>query len=148
VSKEPSNQVQSLSALRTLVSQSETGREVYLYPHLEVGDMWWIPDEITGFSTSREKHPWVIVNGYSPYTLSIVACPRTSSFRPKDSIGGIVTPQNLLPGLDKKGLLLLSHRRIFTANEFTEFDYIGRLPEQWITQMHDFYKSVVGGSIK
>lgn len=148
MSKESIKRVQTLGDLRSLLTQDETGREDYLYPHLEFGDVWWIPDEITGFSQSREKHPWVIVNGYSPRVVSVMVSPRTSSYRPNQTKRGLLTPANLLPGLDKEGLLLLLHRRSFVTVNFSDYEYIGRLPEPWIRQMREFYRKVAEGKIK
>jgi hypothetical protein len=148
VSREFIKRGQTLSDLRSLLTQDENGREDYLYPHLEFGDVWWIPDEVTSFSRRKERHPWVIVNGYSPRVVSVIVSPRTSSYRPNDTKRGLLTPANILPGLDKVGLLLLLHRRPFTTVNFSEYEYIGRLPEPWIKQMRDFYKKVAEGKIK
>jgi len=112
--------VKELSRLRILLTQEETGCEEYLYSQLDFGDVWWIPDSVTGFSIYKERHPWVIVIGYLSHISSVIASPRTSSHLPKDIKGGILTPANLLPGLEKEGLLLLHHRRTFQAAIFRD----------------------------
>ena len=87
--------VKDLSKLRILLTQEETGREEYLYSQLEMGDVWWIPDSITGFSIERVRHPWVIVNGYSSHMASVIATPRTSSYRPKNVKRGLLSLNTL-----------------------------------------------------
>lgn len=141
MSNEPIKKVQTLSDLRALLTQDETGREDYLYPHLEFGDMWWIPDEITSFSSTKERHPWVIVNGYSPHIASVIVSPRTSSFRSNQLSRGLITPANILPGLEKEGLLVLTHRRAFATVKFSDFEYIGRLPDSWIKRIQKFLQA-------
>ena len=140
--------VKALSELRILLTQDDTGREEYLYSQLAFGDVWWIPDTITGFSIEKIRHPWVIVNGYSSHMASVIVSPRTTSYRPKNVKRGILTPANILPGLGKEGLLLLHHRRTFSTTIFRDLEYIGRFPESWRKKIRDFYQALAEGKIK
>ena len=140
--------IKGFGQLRSLLSQAENGREEYLYPQLSIGDVWWIPDSITGFSDIRSRHPWVIVNGYEPHKMNLVACPRTSSYQWKDKKRGILTSANILPGLEKEGLFVLRHRRTFPLAQFQDFEYIGKLPVPMLKKIQDFYVELANGKIK
>lgn len=140
--------VKDLSELRILLTQDDTGREEYLYSQLAFGDVWWIPDTITGFSMAKLRHPWVIVKGYSSHIASIIVSPRTTTYQPKNVKRGVLTPANILPGLGKEGLLLLHHRRTFSTTIFRDLEYIGRLPESWCNKIQDFYQALAEGRIK
>jgi len=140
--------IKGFGQLRALLSQAENGRVEYLYPQLRLGDVWWIPDSITGFSNNKSQHPWVIVNGYQPRSMNVVVCPRTSSYQWKDTKRGILTSANILPGLEKEGLFVLRLRRTFPATHFDSFEYIGRLPEVIIKRIQDFYLGLANGKIK
>lgn len=129
--------VRELSKLRLLLAQDEDGLETYVYPKLQLGDVWWIPDDISGFS-DRERHPWVIVRSYSPNQSHVVACPRTTQTTSPQH--GLATPAGVLPGLDKRGFLLLKFRRPFIAKGFREYRYIGKLPHHWIEEIRTFYR--------
>jgi hypothetical protein len=142
------NRIKDLSELRKLLTQEETGLDEYLYPQLELGDVWWISDSITGFSIDRAQHPWVIVNGYSPSVASVIASPRTTSYLSTYVKRGLMTPANILPGLEKEGLLLLHHRRTFPATKFRDFEYIGKLPEPWRKKIRAFYQALAEGKNK
>jgi len=131
--------MKGLNRLRALLAQDEDGRKEYLYPHLTHGDVWWIPDRVTGFSTTKDQHPWVIVSGYKPYGTIITACPRTSSDLQKNKKHGILTPANALPGLDREGVFILKHRRTFSLTQFQDYLYIGKLPEPTLKAITDFY---------
>jgi len=135
------DRIKELSQLRLLLTQEETGLKEYVYPKLGIGDVWWIPDQFTGFG-EKQRHPWVIVRGYSERRANVVACPRTTGIG--NSRHGIVTPAGVLPELDQVGLILLKHRRSFVAKEFRGFGYVGRLPEKWAQRIIDFYGSLAG----
>jgi mRNA-degrading endonuclease toxin of MazEF toxin-antitoxin module len=140
--------VKGLNRLRTLLTQDENGREIFLYPNLNKGDVWWIPDEITSFSIDKERHPWIIVNGYSNPSTSVILCPRTTSYRTNDNYKGILTPRNIIPGLEKEGLLLLKHRRNFPVAIFQRCEYIGRMPNDILNEIQKFYNGLTTGKIK
>jgi hypothetical protein len=55
------------------------------------------------------------------------------------------TPAKVLPELEKDGAILLGFRRPFAAEKFREFDYIGRLPDEWIRKLRDGMKRQIGG---
>jgi mRNA-degrading endonuclease toxin of MazEF toxin-antitoxin module len=133
-------QVKDLRQLRLLLAQDENGLKKYVYPRLRLGDVWWIPDDVSGFGDGQ-RHPWVIVRGYSPRRANILACPRTTTIRSPQR--GIVTPAGILPDLDQDGFILLMLRRSFVAKGFRRFDYIGRLPEGWLQKIRSFYEALV-----
>lgn len=134
--------ISTLSDLRLLLSQEEEGLQNFVYSRLRIGDVWWIPDEFTGFG-DKERHPWVVVKGYFPSRASVILSPRTTTrLKPKD---GIITPAEVIPGLSQKGLFVLRHRRTINAKEFRGFDYIGRLPTEWISKIQEYnWKSIRG----
>jgi mRNA-degrading endonuclease toxin of MazEF toxin-antitoxin module len=129
--------VTDLRQLLRLVTQDEPGMIEYVYSTLQVGDVWWVPDSVTGLS--KHRHPWVIVRGYTTTQSGIVACLRTTTFTRRDEKLGILTPPGIISGLDREGLIVLRSRRTLDAAEFRniEYEYIGRLPEEWIEKIHD-----------
>jgi hypothetical protein len=134
--------VKDLKQLRLLLAQDEDGLQEYVYSRLRIGDVWWISDHISGFG-ERQRHPWIIVRGYSAGRASIVACPRTT--KTASSRRGVVTPSGILPDFDQEGLILLMMRRSFVARDFRDFDYVGRLSDRWIRKIQDFYKALAEG---
>jgi hypothetical protein len=126
-----------LDGLLRLMAQTEGGLDQYVYPYLRFGDVWWIPDAATGLS--KEQHPWIIVRSYSAERATVAACLRTTSFQNADRKHGIVMPANILPGLNREGLILPMLRRTFNAEEFQNYQYVDRLPEEWIRKIHEFY---------
>ena len=134
--------VKDLRQLRLLLAQDEDGLHEYVYRRLIIGDVWWIPDDVGGFGQG-ERHPWVIVRGYSSGRANVVACPRTT--KPTSPQRGVMTPSGILPDLDQKGFILLVFRRSFVAGDFRHFDYIGRLSNHWIQKIQDFYKAQAKG---
>jgi mRNA-degrading endonuclease toxin of MazEF toxin-antitoxin module len=140
--------VRDLSELRRLLTQDESGCEVYLYSQLAFGDVWWIPDALTGLSINKMRHPWVIVKGYTSRVASVIVCPRTTTLKSNDIKRGILTPANILPGLDKEGLFLLNHRRTFSTTIFRDLEYIGKLPESTCDKIRDFIKVLAEGRIR
>jgi hypothetical protein len=134
--------VGTLRDLRLLLSQDEVGLARFVFSRLRIGDIWWIPDAVTGFA-DKERHPWVITKGYCPHRATIVACPRTTLL--KGQYRGIMTPANILPGLDRAGLVEISFRRSFRARDFREYEYIGRFPDEYIKRIRDFLDAVLPG---
>jgi len=130
--------IKTLNQLRILLTQDENGYAEYVFSRLRFGDVWWIPDSISGFG-GKERHPWLIVQGYSPKRATVIACPRTT--RLKNRHNGVILPAGILPELDKEGLFLLRHRRAFIPDHFRDFVYIGQLPENWIRKTLDFYRA-------
>jgi hypothetical protein len=131
--------VVDLKRLLFLLTQDDEGFRTHIVPRLRLGDMWWIPDDLSGFGAG-EKHPWVVVNGYSDHRASIVACPRTTQV--KGNHYGIITPSGVLPGLTMEGQLLLRYRRAFSASQFREFEYIGQLSEEWVSMIEEFNRDL------
>ena len=100
----PIKKVKDFKQLLLLVTQEEEGLEKFIYSRLRVGDVWWIPDEISRFGTgTREKHPWVVVAPYREDRPPVMACPRTTSQRNRKD--ELYSPANLLPELDKEGFI-------------------------------------------
>ncbi len=111
-------------------------------PPQKIGDVWWLPDAFTHYG-SRMRHPWVVVQPYSPRRPTVVACPRTT--RIQQPRRGIMLPGGILDGLDRPGLVVLTHRRVFVAQEFRNFDYLGRLPADSIKQIQVFNAGMIKG---
>lgn len=130
--------VKGFRQLLSLLAQDNQGLNDHVYTRLRVGDVWWIPDNITGFG-QKERHPWVIVRAYSSGRANVIACPRTSAVA--NSSRGIITPANILPGLTQEGLFILKHRRSLAAKDFRDFEYIGQLSRKWIRMIQSFYKT-------
>ena len=130
--------VNDLSRLRLLLTQDEEGLAEFVFPNLQIGDVWWIPDSVSGFG-DKEQHPWVVVRRYQPGRANVMACPRTTDTR--NSTRGIVTPAGVLPDLDQEGLIVLAHRRAFAAVDFASYQYSGRLPTIYIQRILSFYRS-------
>ena len=128
----------SLNDLRSLVAQDEEGFEKFVAPNLTFGDVWLIPDEVSGFGT-KVHHPWVIVRGYSPRQSNVVACPRTTKL---DNQNGLLVPAGTIQSFDKDGVILLRHRRSFIAKDFTRFTYLERLPDPWCEDIHSFLQTI------
>lgn len=138
---QPVKKINDLKQLLLLVTQDEEGRREHLYSKLNVGDMWWIPDAFTRFGQG-ERHPWVVVVAYNPNHPPVVACPRTTKQgRRSDEL---YTPANILPGLEKDGVILLGHRRQYAAEKFREFEYIGRLSDEWVRKIRDGIRKQIG----
>lgn len=128
----PVRRINDFAQLLSLVTQTEEGLQKYIYGRLEVGDTWWIPDSVSGFG-QKENHPWIVVVPFKPTHPPVLACPRTTKRgRRKDEL---YTPAGVLPDLDKEGAILLGFRMSFVASAFRDFDYIGRLPEEWVRKI-------------
>ena len=135
------DRIRDLSELRRPLTQSEEGQAKYLHSRMRLGDLWWIPDAVTGFS--KDRHPWVVVRPYTPHIASVSVCPRTSSI--KASPGqGIQTPANILDGLDRSGDIMLLLRRTLPAMSFRDYDYMGWLPDVWSHKVDSGYRSMTG----
>lgn len=137
--------VKDLRQLLLLLAQDENGLKQYVYPRLRIGDVWWIPDSVSGFGVAQ-RHPWVVVRGYSVGRANVTACPRTTQLA--SAHRGLVTPAGILPELDQKGLIILRFRRQFVARDFRGFDYVGRLPDCRIQKIRAFYKASTTGKIR
>ncbi|HML20965.1 MAG TPA: hypothetical protein PKD09_04910 [Aggregatilinea sp.] len=99
----------SFQELRRLLSETEEGLEEHVSSKLNQGDVWSVPDEVTGFG-DKDKHPWVVIKGHRAGRNYVVASPRTTTFeKSDDGKRGIVTPAGVIADLDKEGLILLKH---------------------------------------
>ena len=126
-----------------LLAQDEDGLKEYVYDKLKTGDAWWIPDALSQFGT-RDRHPWIVITDYSPKRPPVLACPRTSQV--ENRTRGILMPANILPGLEREGIILLSFRRSFAAHRFRDFEYIGGLPDVWIQRIREGAKRTTGST--
>jgi mRNA-degrading endonuclease toxin of MazEF toxin-antitoxin module len=102
--------------------------------------MWWIPDSQTPFG-SRDRHPWVVIGPFTPNQPTVMVCPRTSQLEPPR---GMFTPAYVIEGLDRPGMFLYKQWRTMSASDFRDFDYIGRLPEAWRTQLCEYVRASRG----
>ena len=110
--------------------------ERLVYPHLEVGTFFRIPNEETGFGDdSRGWHPWVIIVPFVKGRPTVTVCPRTSSGQARPGGRELATPANLVPGLDRPGRILLHLRRPLPVSNFRAYDKMGRLPDEWCEQL-------------
>jgi hypothetical protein len=105
--------INDLSRLRELLSQDEAGLATHVYAQMQFGDMWWIPDEQTGFGR-RGRHPWVVLEGYQTSRPTVIICPRTSQIEPPRP--GLLMPAGVLDGLDRPGLVLIIPIRVLVYN--------------------------------
>jgi hypothetical protein len=111
----------------------------HVYSKLQIGDVWLIPDEISGFS-NKGAHPWIVVRTCRMGILYAELSPRTTKYR--GAKRGIITPAGVLPELDQKGLILLKHRRKFFVDLFRDLTYVGRLPENWVQEIKVFLSRI------
>src|SRR5690349_19366215 len=100
------DRIHSLRDLMQLVVQDEEGLARFVYPNLQVGDVWWIPDRYTGLP--KVRHPWILVHGYSPARRQATTCLRATTYARRDESRGLVLPAGLLPDLDRPGLIVLN----------------------------------------
>jgi hypothetical protein len=132
------HKINDLKLLRNLLTQDEEGLQEYLYDKLRVGNMWWIPDDISKFGQG-DTHPWIVVVDYKPNHPPILACPRTTKIGKRSD--EFLTPAHVLPDLEKEGAILLTFRRSFATEKFREFDYIGRLPDDWLVKFQQAFRT-------
>jgi mRNA-degrading endonuclease toxin of MazEF toxin-antitoxin module len=116
----------------------ETGEDLerLVYPNLEFGAFFRIPNDETGFGDDRRGwHPWVIIVPYAKGRATVTLCPRTSSGQSKSGRRELVTPADVVPGLDRSGRILLHLRRPLPISNFRNYDKIGRLSDEWCEQL-------------
>ena len=135
--------VRTLRDLRLLVTQTEEGLEEHVFSKLRIGDVWWIPDTVTGFA-DKQRHPWAIVRGYSARYPTVIASPRTTIRGSR----GIMTPGGMLAGLDRPGIIVVGLRRTFRAKAFCGYEYAGRLPQEYIDEIEDYFLAFAKGKAK
>lgn len=111
-----------------LVAEGQ-GDGIELYPQLQFGAVWWIPDHLSGFG-QRLRHPWVVVIGYDSSAEEVVVVPRTTTGRGKQH-EVLVIPPGVLAQLDLPGRVLLRRRVPIPAHRFSECDFVGYLNEEW-----------------
>lgn len=109
---------------------------------LVFGSIFIIPDDESGLeSRSRRKgrtheHPFVVIK-YDRMTTKIVTCAiRTTN----PQAHGMRTPANLLPRLDKEGIIATKRPWPLDAQVFVGGEYLGRLPEPFLSQLRDLLR--------
>lgn len=141
VNNRKKNSVKSFKDLQMMLTNDSEGVDKFLVPHLQLGDVWWIPDQISKFSNQNDFkgfHPWVVVRPASNNRPQVYVSPRTTQYT--NQKGGILTPAGKPMGLTKTGKVLLFFRRSFLREDFRYFEYIGRLPEDIIKEIVQFLK--------
>lgn len=137
--KQKWNSINQLSDLRKLLETSDEWRQKNVYPFLKVGDVWWIPDEITNFG-NRQKHPWIVITPYRHTMPNVTIAPRTTSFRKNDKSRGVITPAGIPPGLDMEGLFLLDLLRTFPIEKFVYCDYVNQLDTHYVQLIKEYIR--------
>jgi hypothetical protein len=104
---------------------------------LVFGSVFKVPDDISGIPSLKRKkgktyeHPFVVIK-YHRETNKIVLCAlRTSDLSRK----GFFTPANILPELDKDGVILLDEQFKIDAQKFIECRHLGCLPEPYLSDL-------------
>jgi len=108
-----------------------------LEENLVFGSVFMIPDEISGLASVKRKkgktreHPFVVIR-YNKGTNQLVICAlRTSNTKRR----GVYTPANVLPSLDKPGVIVLDEPFKIEVHKFLGLSHIGILPEQYRSQL-------------
>lgn len=110
--------------------------EQYVYPELQFGAFYWIPDDDSCFGAG-DKHPWVIIAPFQLGRPNVQACPRTSSRSQACDGHELAMPAGILKELERDGLIVLDRRQPFLALRFRSYRLIGRLPDAWQRRLHD-----------
>jgi hypothetical protein len=104
---------------------------------LVFGSVFLIPNDISRIPSRKRRkgrtrdHPFVVIK-YFRETNNIVLCAlRTTDLSRK----GLITPENVLPGLDKPGVIVLDEQFKIDAQKFVEFNCLGILPEMYIDDL-------------
>lgn len=137
--KQKWNSINQLSDLRKLLETSNEWQQKNIQPFLKIGDVWWIPDEITKFG-NRQKHPWIVITPYRDTISNVTIAPRTTSFRKNDKSRGVITPAGIPPGLDMEGLFLLDLLRTFPIEKFVYCDYVNRLDTHYVQLIKEYIR--------
>jgi len=120
--------------LKKFLQESGKDLELFVYPKLKFGAVFWIPDKDSGIGGSG-AHPWVIISDCRPGSQVTTACLRTSSNLQKNEISGLRQPAGILAGLDREGVIVTGWRRPFTVSKFRDYRYEGQLPQEWVDKL-------------
>lgn len=106
------------------------------YPQVVVGSVWWVPSDVLRLG-ERLRHPWVVVTTLSPGTRLVRVCPRSTRLDELHDQFKLYTPANLLPGLDKEGLILLGRPEPLPISTFDRCELIGVLDQEWMKRLSE-----------
>lgn len=134
----------SFDELKAFLKEGDKDLELLVYPKLQFGAVWWIPDGDSGLS-GKGAHPWVILSNYEPGIPVITACLRTSSNISQKRKKGIYQPGGILKGLEREGVILSAMRRPFKVRKFRDYTYEGQLPDEWVEKLRRHLSS--GGKL-
>lgn len=134
----------SFDELKAFLEEGDKDLELLVYPKLQFGAVWWIPDVDSGLSGDG-AHPWVILSNYEPEMPIITACLRTSSSISQKRKKGVYQPGGVLKGLNREGVILSAVRRPFEVRKFRDYTYEGQLPDEWVERLRQHLSS--GGKL-
>lgn len=126
--------IKSFSALKKFLKENDNYDELYVYPNLKFGAVFWIPDEDSGIGGEGE-HPWIIVSDYRTGDVVITACIRTSSNITDNLKHGLYQPAGVLNGLNREGVIRTVVRWPFEVQKFRDYKYQGQLPQEWVDKL-------------
>ena len=126
--------IKSFNELKKLLQENDKDLELYVYPNLKFGAVFWIPDEDSGIG-GEGLHPWVIVSDYKPGDVVMTACLRTSSNLAENIKHGLYQPAGIIAGLDRDGVIRTVVRTPFEVQKFRDYRYVGQLPQEWVDKL-------------
>jgi hypothetical protein len=106
------------------------------------GSVFMIPDDISGIPSLKRKkgksynHPFVVIKYYKETNKIVLCALRTSDL----SRRGFFTPANVLPGLDKDGVIIIDEQFRIDAQRFVGLMHIGYLPESYVSELKNWIR--------
>lgn len=100
--------------------------------HVTEGDVIRLHDRLTGFDDNKPDRPYCVVRVVGNPWSEVYVVPRTSERVP----GGVRTPVNVLPGLNKEGWFLFRGYRLERA-DLEEAEVVGTLPADITPQVQE-----------
>lgn len=101
---------------------------------LVFGSVFRIPDEVSGIPSGKRTkgktsdHPFVVLKYFKETNRMVLCARRTTDL----NRSGYFTPENILPDLDKPGVIVLDEQFRIDAQKFVNFEYLGLLPDACI----------------
>ncbi len=126
--------IKSFSELKEFLKVNDKDLELYIYPNLKLGAVFWIPNKESGIDGDGE-HPWIIISNYEPGIQVITACLRTTTNMQKNEKRGLKQPAGVLAGLNREGVIVTGMRRSFQISKFRDYRYEGQLPQEWVDKL-------------
>jgi hypothetical protein len=99
---------------------------------LVFGSVFIVPNNISGIpSTKRKKgktfdHPFEVIKYFKGSNRTVLCALRTTNLERE----GLYTRENILPQLDKEGIILFDEPFRIDAQKFVDFAHLGILPEE------------------